>query len=73
MWNTNIVVKLPSLVLQVEMGWYHSLVLSVGQYIMTQLSELENCRLNMDVLYVGTSGPSIHLCKGILWLCWDAN
>ena len=35
---TNIVMKLLRLVLQVEMSWYHSLVLSVEQYIMTQLS-----------------------------------
>ena len=47
MWITNIVVKLTRLVLQVEMSWYHSLVLSVGQYIVTLLSELENCRLNI--------------------------
>ena len=55
------------------MSWYHSLVLSVGQYVVTLLSELENYRLNMDIVYVSTSGPSIHLCKGILWLYWDAN
>ena len=73
MWITNVVVKLPQLVLQVEMSWYHSLVLSVGQYLKTLLSKLENCRLNMDVLYASTSGPSIHLYKGILWLCWDAK
>ena len=52
--------KLPRLVLHVAMGWYHSLVLSVGQYVGTQLSKLESCRLNMDVLYMGTSGLSIH-------------
>ena len=73
MWITNVIVKLPRLVLQVEMSWYHSLALSVGQYVVTLLSELEDCRLNMDVLYVSTSGPSIHLCKGMLCLCWDAN
>ena len=65
--------KLPRLVLQVEMSLYHSLVPNVGQYIVTQLSKPGSCRLNMDVLYVGTSGLSIHLCKGIIWLCWDAN
>ena len=70
---TNVVVKLPRLVLQVEMNWYHSLVLSVGQYGVTQLSKLGSCRLNMNVLLVGTSGLSINLCKGILCLCWDAN
>ena len=73
MWITNVVMKLPRLVLQVEMSWYHSLVLNVGQYIVTLLSELGSCRLNMDVLYASTSGLSIHLCKGILWLCWVAN
>ena len=26
-----------------------------------------------DVWYVSTSGLSTHLCRGILWLCWDAN
>ena len=65
--------KLPRLVLQVEMSWYHSLVPSVGQYIVTQLSELGSCRLNMDILFASTSGPNIHFCSGILWLCWDAN
>ena len=25
------------------------------------------------IVCASTSGPSIHLCKGILWLCWDAN
>ena len=68
MWTTNSVVKLPRLALQVEMSWYHSLVQSVGQSVVTQLSELVSCRLNMDVLFVDTSGLSIHLCKGILWL-----
>ena len=42
---------LPRLVLQVEMTWYHSLVLSVGQYVVTQLSKLGSFRLNMDVLH----------------------
>ena len=73
MWITNIVVKLPRLVLQVEMLWYHSLVLSVGQYVMTQLSKLGSCRLNIDVFFESKSGPSIHLCRGILWLYWDYN
>ena len=73
MWITNIVMKLPRLVLQVEMSWYHSLVLSVGQYVVTWLSKIGSCRINMDVLFVGTSSLSIHLCKGILWLHWDAN
>ena len=27
----------------------------------------------MIVLYASTSGLSIHLCKGVLWLCWVAN
>ena len=66
MWITNIAMKLPRLALQVEMSWYHSLVLSVGQYIVTLLSELRSCRLNMDILYASISGLSIHLCKGIL-------
>ena len=61
MYTTNIVVKLPRLALQVEMSWHHSLVLSVGQYVVTQLSELLGCRLNMDVLFVDTSGLSILL------------
>ena len=69
MWTTNSIVKLPRLALQVEMIWHHSLFQSVGQYVVTQLSELVSCRLNMDVLFVDTSGLSIHLCKGILWLC----
>ena len=54
MWITNVVVKLQRLVLQVEMSWYHSLVLSVGQYFVTLLSELESCRLNISVLYAST-------------------
>ena len=73
MWTTNIIVKLPILVLQVEMSWYHSLVLTVGQYVLSLLSELGSCRLNIDVLFAITSGPNIHLCRGILWLCWFAN
>ena len=68
MWTINSVVKLPRLALQVEMSWHHSLVLSVGQSVLTQLSELVSCRLNMDVLFIDTSGLSIHLYKGILWL-----
>ena len=63
MWTTNSVVKLQRLALQVEMSWYHSLVLSVGQSVVTQLSELVSCRHNMDVLFVDTSDLSIHLCK----------
>ena len=65
--------QLPRLVLQVEMSWYHSLVLSLGQYVVTQLSELGSCRLNIDVLFVDTSVLSIHLYRGILWLCWIAT
>ena len=65
--------KLPRLALQVEMSYYYSLVLSVGRYVVTQLSWLGSCRLNMDVLFADTSGPSIHLCRGILWLYWVAN
>ena len=61
MWITNVVVKLPRLVLQVEMSWYYSLVLNVGQYVVTLLSDLKSFRLNMIVLYASTSGPSIHL------------
>ena len=72
-WTITIVVKIPILVLQVEISWYHFLVLSVGQYVVTQLSELGSCRLNMDFLFASISGLSIHLCKGILWLYWDAN
>ena len=68
MWTTTRIVRLPRLALQVEMSWHHSLVQSVGQSVVTQLSELLGCRLNMDVLLVGTSGRSIHLCRGILWL-----
>ena len=73
MWISNVVVKLLRLVLQVEMSWYHSLVLSAGQYVVTLLSKLGSCRLNMDILCASTSGPSIYLCMGILWLCWDCN
>ena len=62
MWTTNCVVKLPKLALQVEMNWNHFLVQSVGQSVVAQLSELVSCRLNMDVLFVDTSGLSIHLC-----------
>ena len=65
---TNIVVKLPRLALQVKMSWHHSLVLSVGQYVVTQLSKLLGCRLYIDVLFVDTSGLSIQICKGIPWL-----
>ena len=68
MWTTGSVVKLPRLTLQVEVSWYHSLVQYVGQYVVTQLSQLQGCRLNMDVLFIDTSGLSIHLYKGILWL-----
>ena len=50
------------LALQVEMIWHHSLVQSVEQFIVTLLSELVGCRLNMNVLFVVTSGLSIHLC-----------
>ena len=73
MCSKNIVVKLPRLALQVEMSWHHSLVVSVGQYVVTQLSELLGCRLNMDVLFVDRSGVSIYLCKGDLWLYWSAS
>ena len=69
MWTTNSVVKLPRLALQVEMSWHHSLVQSVGQSAVTQLRELVSFRLNMNDLFVGTSGLSIHLCKGTPWLC----
>ena len=62
MWTTNSVVKLPRLALQVEMSWYHSLVQSVEQFVVTLLSELVGCRLNIDVFFVVTSGLSIHLC-----------
>ena len=50
------------------MSWHHSLVQSVGQSVVTQLSELVGCRLNMDVLFVDSSGLNIHLYKGILLL-----
>ena len=60
---TYIVVKLQRLALQVEISWYHYLVQNVAQYIVTQLSKLVGCRLNMDVLFVDTSSLSIHLCK----------
>ena len=61
MWTTTSFVKLPRLTLQVEMSWHHSLVQSVEQFVLTQLSELVGCRLNMDVLFVVTNGLSIHL------------
>ena len=62
MWITTSVVKFPMLALQVEISWYHSLVQSVEQFVVTQLSELGSSRLNMNVLSVDTNGPSIHLC-----------
>ena len=68
MWTTNSVVKLPRLALQVEISWHHSLVQSGGQSVVTEFSKLVSCQLNMDVLFVGKSGLSIHLCKAILWL-----
>ena len=73
MWITSGVVKLPRLDLSVEMSWCHSLVQSVGQYVVTLLSMLYSYKLNMVVLYANTSSPIIRLCKGILWLCWNAN
>ena len=54
--------KPPSLALQGEMSWYHSLVQCEEQFIVTQLSELAGCKLNMAVLFVDTSGLSIDLC-----------
>ena len=60
--------KLPRLALQVEISWHHSLAQNVGQYVVSQLSELVGYRLNIDVLFVDTSGLIIHLCKGILCL-----
>ena len=54
--------KLPRLALQVEMSWHHSLVQSVDQFLVTQLSELVGFSLNIDVLFVVTSGLSLHLC-----------
>ena len=68
MLTTTSVVKLPRLALQVERSWHHSLVQSVAQFVVTQLSELGSSRLTMDVLSVDTSGPSMHLYEGILWL-----
>ena len=65
--------KLPRLVLQVEISWYYSLVLSEWQYIVTQLSELGSYKLNMDMLFANTSGPSINLYRGVVWLHWVAN
>ena len=67
-YSANSVMKLARLTLQEEMSWHHFLVQSVGQSVVTQLSELVSCRLNMYILFVDTSGLSIHLCKGILWL-----
>ena len=60
--------KPPRLALQVEMSWHHSLVQSVEQFVVTLLSKLVGCRLNMVVLFVVTSGPTIHLCYRMLWL-----
>ena len=51
MWTTNSIVKLSRLALQVEISWHHSLDQSVGQFVVTQLSELVSCWLNMDVLF----------------------
>ena len=45
-----------------ETSWHHSLVQSVEQFFVTLLSELVGCRLSMYVLFVVTSGLSIHLC-----------
>ena len=70
---TSIAVKLAELDWSGEMIKYHSLVQSVEQYIVTLLSVLWNCRLNVDVCHVVTSGISIHLCKGILWPYWDTK
>ena len=67
------VVRLPRLDLNVEMSWYHSLVQSVGQCVLTLLSMLLSYRINMDVQYVSTSGLSIHLYREIPWLYWDTN
>ena len=53
--------KLPRLALQVEMSWYQSLVQSVEQFVVTQLSELVGHSLNMDVFFVVTSALSTHL------------
>ena len=61
-WTTISGVKLPKLALQVEISWHYSLVQSVEQFVVTQLSEVVGFRLNMDVLFVVTSGLSIHLC-----------
>ena len=55
------------------MSWHHSLVQSMGQSVVTQLSDLVSCRLNVNVSFVDTSSLSIHLCKGILWLYWNDN
>ena len=49
------------LALQVEMSWHHSLLQSVEQFVVTLLSEQVGYRLNMDVLYLVTSGLNIHL------------
>ena len=46
---TTIVMKLPILDLKVEMSWYYSLVQSLGQYVVTLLSELECYRLIIDL------------------------
>ena len=62
MWTTTIVVKLPRLALQMEMSWHHSLVQSVEQFIVTQLSKLVSYRLNIDVFFLVISVLSIHLC-----------
>ena len=61
MWTTNSVVKLPRLAMQVEMSWHCSLTQSVEQFVVTLLTELVGCRLNIDALFVVTSGLSIHL------------
>ena len=55
------VVKLPRLALKMEMSWHHSFVQSLEQSIVILLSELVGCRFNVDVLFVVTSGLSIHL------------
>ena len=62
MKTTTSVMKLPRLALQVERSWHPSLVQNVEQFVVTQLSELGSSSLNMDMLSVDTSGPSIHLC-----------
>ena len=58
------VVKLPRLALQVERSWYPSLVQSVEQFVVIQLSEQGSSRLNMDDVVCGNKWSKYPLVLG---------